>query len=111
MGDRRDAGRHPAVTLHGFIGKGPGYRAPRSLTRVRFQHADGVTEVLRVLDDRNLCHPNDHCVWTHLRGRRGVVAIGDVMEGAGRVVVVADDRGGAWGATEEVEEVEGCRRR
>lgn len=25
------------------------------------------------------------------------------MKGAGRVVVVADDRGGAWGAAEEVE--------
>lgn len=33
------------------------------------------------------------------------------MKGAGGVVVVADDRGGAWGAVDEVEEVGGESRR
>lgn len=70
-------------------------RSRQQLTRVGFQHAARVTEVLGVLDDGNLCHPDDHCVGAHLGGRRGVVAIGDVMKGAGRVVVITDNRGRA----------------
>lgn len=70
-------------------------RSRQQLTRVRFQHAARVSEVLGVLDDGNLCHPDDHCVGAHLGGRRGIVAIGDVMKGAGRVIVITDNRGRA----------------
>lgn len=70
-------------------------RRRQELTRVGFQHAARVAEVLGVLDDGNLCHPDDHGVWAHLGGRRGVVAIGDVMKRAGGVIVITDDRGGA----------------
>lgn len=70
-------------------------RRRQQLTRVGFQHAARVTEVLGVLDDGNLCHPDDHGIGAHLGGRWGVVAIGDVMKGAGRVIVITDNRGRA----------------
>lgn len=91
--------------LHWFIRKGSELllvdRRRQQLTRVGFQHAARVSEVLGVLDNGNLCHSDDHGVGAHLGGWRGVVAIGDVMKGAGRVIVITDNRGRAWGKEEE----------
>lgn len=99
----QDADGHPTSALiyqkkSGLLLVG---RSRQQLTRVGFQHAARVTEVLGVLDDGNLCHPDDHCVGPHLGGRRGVVAIGDVMKGTGGVIVITDNRGRAWGAVKE----------
>lgn len=97
MSQTQDTDGHPTPAL--IYQKKSGLRlvdrSRQQLTRVGFQHAARVTEVLGVLDDGNLCHPDDHCVGAHLGGRRGVVAIGDVMKGAGRVIVVTDNRGRA----------------
>lgn len=69
----------------------PAHCAPWQLTRVCLKNAASVAEVLRVLDDWDLCHSDDDGVGAHLRGRRGVVAVGDVVERTGRVIIVTDD--------------------
>lgn len=62
------------------------------LTGVCLEQAVGAPEVLRVLDDGDLRHADDYGVGAHLRGGWRVTAVGDVVEGRSRVVVVADDR-------------------
>lgn len=63
------------------------------LTRVGFKKTVCAPEVLRVFNHGDLGHADDHRIRTHLRGRRGVAAVGDVVERRGGVVIVADHRG------------------
>lgn len=60
------------------------------LTRVGFQEAVGAPEVLRVLYHGDLGHADDHGIWAHFGGGRGVAAVGDVVDGGARVVIIAD---------------------
>lgn len=60
------------------------------LTGVGFQKAVCAPEVLRVFNHGDLGHADDHRIRAHLRGRRGVAAIGDVVERGSRVIIVAD---------------------
>lgn len=62
------------------------------LTRVSLEQAVCASEVLRVFDHWDLGHADDYCVRAHLRGRRSVAAIGDVVKRRGRVIVIADHR-------------------
>ena len=79
------------------------------LTGGRLVAGVSVSEVLRVLDDGDARHPDDHGVRAGLQRARADDAMVDVMEGAGRVLLATDHCNWTWGRDRQTDQLSACQ--